>query len=163
MKCKHVRKNFLLLLDAELSIRKQKKFQHHLEDCSSCRQQLAQAKNLYSVIDKLSEPSPPPFLWTRVSAVIHKFESSRTPLTTLIDRLPKLAASFSMILLFSAGIGAGIFLGSTPGTFPVINTAVESLSSDEYFVQASGLDTFDALAPQSISSVYAVFTFNTKQ
>ena len=162
MKCKHAQENFLLLLDSELNKKKQSMIQKHLADCSSCRKQFVLTQELYLDMAREDTPKPNPFLWTRLSAAIDEFESRRTIISGLLDRLPKLASALGMLLLFGGGVGAGIFLGSPPQLPTTSLTTAESLSQKEQYIQASGLDTFDALTPQSISSVYAVFTFKTE-
>jgi len=159
MKCKKVKQNFLLLLDTELSKKRQLQIQRHLNNCPACRQQLSRIKGLYETFDNIDTPAPSPWLWTRISAAVNDYESHLTIFTRLQAYLPKFAVGLAMFLLLAFGVGVGIFIGS-PSETMASTRHQKTIDSAELYAETCGLDAFDAMTPQSISSVYAVFSLN---
>ncbi|MBN2416628.1 zf-HC2 domain-containing protein [bacterium] len=150
MDCKTVRTYGLALLDRELSPRRARSMQAHIDRCPSCGAALARMASLYEAAETAAEERPPARLWPRVAEAIDRWEDRRTPWTLLGGWIPRAAAVCAMLLLMLAGVAAGICLGSGPD-------ASVSRALREY-TALSGLDRFDDLQAESLGSTYITLT-----
>ena len=164
MKCKTLRKKILSYADGELSAYQNATIQNHLNDCADCRKQVDRLSHLFDGADEVNRIAPSPFLWTRLSVRIDAYESHRNYFSTIRERMLKYAMSIGVLLIFSIGIGTGIFLGSFPES--QISDIVEReiiQPADEQFIQSSYINTFENLPPKSLGAIYMALSPENKE
>lgn len=72
-----VRKNLSAHLDHALSVAEQRKIEEHLNGCPSCRQELAELKQVVGAIREIPPEEPPPWLTTRIMARVREESATR--------------------------------------------------------------------------------------
>ena len=155
MKCKKVRKNFLIFLDRELSDKRSIKIRNHLNGCTDCLKQMQFLSKVWSGEGELERIEASPYLWNKLSQRIAEYEDSRNLFSAFFETIARYAVPATATVVVSVGILIGIYLGSFPNSQNSESSSQSSVVTDkERFAQSSYLDSFADLPPESLGGIY---------
>ncbi|MFA6924359.1 MAG: hypothetical protein WC223_08910 [Bacteroidales bacterium] len=107
MNCKIVQNNLIFFATKELSQENEVQIKLHLNECSECSALYKQVAETINIIDVEKNEKVNPFLFTRINEKI-----KNNNLQEIIPVYYRLAHVFVFALIISAGLAAGIILGT---------------------------------------------------
>lgn len=105
MECRKIKKFLFAYAEGELSADESAIVENHLKSCSNCRRALEAIKAFLGFVEEEKKVSENPYFFTRVEAGVN------VPSVRYTFKPARLAPTFIAMLLFVAGIFAGISIG----------------------------------------------------
>jgi predicted anti-sigma-YlaC factor YlaD len=149
MKCRHVRQMIFQYMDDRLDGDAKKVFDLHLQNCAVCRQELEETQAIHIRFASAERFHAPHGFTARVLANLEEKEGSRR--WSLLDLRP--------LFLRVAQVGFAIFImtiGIISGKLLIVDIThpYAQMTAQEAF----SIDLFQAVPPDSIGGIYAMFT-----
>ncbi|MDD5570887.1 MAG: hypothetical protein PHD97_06985 [Bacteroidales bacterium] len=129
MKCQKVQSNLIFFIGKELSQEDEEQTKLHLSACDECSMLYRRVNETINFINIERNEKVNPFLFTRINEKI-KNSNSRE----IIPAYYRLAHAFVFALIISAGLAAGILLGTkNAGYFTGLNSKKDKTTETREF------------------------------
>jgi predicted anti-sigma-YlaC factor YlaD len=156
MNCKNVKKNFVSLLENELSEEQRVQMEKHLKICPHCSHLLEEFSQLWGALEHHEKIQPSPYFWTRLKQKIAEHEEGRKPVWSWLGGL----VGWARPTVAVASLLICIFLGYSLGNFPPSVNGETTSQVDErtlalqQFFDSHYLNSLNDLPTGSVEATY---------
>jgi len=138
MKCEYNQDQMIDWINGQMSTAESVSFEMHLANCTVCRQELENLRDLLNLMDELPKPEPSPTMRIRFQTMLETYrdslEEKRNPVVRLAEKFrqiwslqPGLQLAYSIALIFAGLLGGYLLNNRSSGTAG--NSQIDSLST----------------------------------